>query len=270
MLIDVTIQLVGDVDPEFSPQVAHISGTERCLQTTPFANLLEARNVILQAIQEYLTFDKTNGDVNGYLNGLCLWRKRFREYISGHADQLEEQSSQRSIALLELHAMFLEYSVSCIWPSDPLNPMRWDTYSDTKIEEMIGLAAIALGVNKSVETTNHGSRVAEPRFQLDLGVVPILWNIIDRCRTPHLRRSALRILQFIPMQEGVWNATLASVVAERTISLEEAGLKGIESKEDIPRLKRVCFVLLYLDQDEKKATACYHLHGQEIQTSISW
>ncbi|ETS85237.1 hypothetical protein PFICI_03262 [Pestalotiopsis fici W106-1] len=230
--------LVGDVDPDFSPQNSQASGTAKYFSKSPYSNLREARDDILQATQEYLAFDKINGDVDGYLHRLGLWRDRFREYIQRDARSLEDQTSQRSIALLDLQAMFLEYSVSCFWPSDPLNPMRWDKYSDNKIEEMIGLAATAVGLGVSGETMDHGYCVAEPRFQLDLGVVPILWNIIDRCRTPHLRRYALRILQSTAVQEGVWNAALVSIVAERGILLEEAGLERVKSKEDIPKAQR--------------------------------
>ncbi|KAI0140325.1 hypothetical protein BJ166DRAFT_116417 [Pestalotiopsis sp. NC0098] len=195
----------------------------------------------------------------------------FRDYIQHDANSLDSPASSRSIALLKLQALFLEYSVSCFWPSDPLNPMRWDTYSDDKIEEMIGLAAIAVDFSAHEgETIDPASRIAEPRFRLDLGVVPILWNIVDRCRTPHLRRSALRILQDAPLQEGVWNAALSSLVAERTIALEEAGPERVESKEDIPKEQRVRFVLVYMEPGDNKATACYHMHDQEMQTTIAW
>lgn len=149
--------------------------------------------------------------------------------------------------------------------------MRWDTYSDAKIEEMIRLAAIAVGVDvSSDEAIGCSSSVTEPRFQLDLGVVPILWNIVDRVRTPHLRRSALRMLKNAPLQEGVWNAALSSLVAERTIELEEAGLERVEFKEDIPKEQRVRFVLVYMEPGDNKATACCHMHDQEIQTTIAW
>ncbi|KAI4599436.1 hypothetical protein KJ359_001878 [Pestalotiopsis sp. 9143b] len=230
--------LVGDVDPDFAPQ--HTEGTPgKSLPSSSFTSMLEARDDILQPTQEYLTFDKINGNVDGYLDRLGIWHQMFRDYIQDDDSSLDSPASSRSIALLKLQALFLEYSVSCFWPSDPLNPMRWDTYSDAKIEEMIRLAAIAVSVHVSGdEAIGPASRVVEPRFQLDLGVVPILWNIVDRVRAPHLRRSALRILKNAPLQEGVWNAALSSLVAERTIELEEAGLERVEFKEDIPKEQR--------------------------------
>ena len=75
-------------------------------------------------------------------------------------------------------------------PARPSRPSRasWTTsspftppvallvaFGDAKIEEMIGLAAIAVDLDiRGGETIGLASRVADPRFQLDLGVVPIL------------------------------------------------------------------------------------------------
>lgn len=113
--------------------------------------------------------------MEGYLERLGIWHQMFRDYIQHDANSLDSPASSRSIALLKLQALFLEYSVSCFWPSDPLNPMRWDTYSDAKIEEMIALVAVAVDLEvSSDETIGLGSHMVEPRFQLDLGVVPIL------------------------------------------------------------------------------------------------
>lgn len=60
------------------------------------------------------------------------------------------------------------------------------------------------------------------------------------------------------------------MVAERTIALEEAGLQRVESEEDIFEERRVRFVLVYMEPGDNKATACYHMHDQEIKTAIAW
>ncbi|KAI0399109.1 hypothetical protein F4802DRAFT_590868 [Xylaria palmicola] len=82
----------------------------------------------------------------------------------------------------------------------------------------------------------------KPTFTPEIGVIPVLYIIGVKCRHPALRREVLRILRRQPVQEAVWDSSVAARVVERVIEIEEGGLEGgemIQGMEQIAMWQRV-------------------------------
>lgn len=84
-------------------------------------------------------------------------------------------------------------------------------------------------------TTPPGHSTAtkrKPTFTLTLGIITPLWMTCSRCRDPYLRRRALQLLLSCNRKEGIWDSILTGRVAERVISIEEAGALPLSTESD--------------------------------------
>ena len=90
-------------------------------------------------------------------------------------------------------------------------------------------------------------------FSLDLGFVTPVFFCAIRCRDPHLRRSAIRVLGSQNRQEGIWESTVAAAIAKRWMQLEEEGLGEIERAEQIPESKRIAVLDTQVNVEQSTA-----------------
>lgn len=110
-----------------------------------------------------------------------------------------------------------------------------DTYLD-KYEEVTRLCMELLLDGKGSVSGSSSNRF----FCFDIRVIfPLFWVAI-KCREPHARRRAVKLLGSLHHQEGSWESTTAAKVAEFVISIEEEGLP--EGGGQIPELARVHLV----------------------------
>jgi hypothetical protein len=91
-----------------------------------------------------------------------------------------------------------------------------------------------------------------------------------RCRDPIIRRRAISILRNCGRVEGVWDALLTSKMAQRVVDIEEAGLQGVKSCEDIPEWARLSNVSPVFDSAERRAMLTYSRLGSKIMEVIEW
>jgi hypothetical protein len=91
-----------------------------------------------------------------------------------------------------------------------------------------------------------------PRFQLDMGLVPCLFEVFWKCRDPAIRRKAVALLEAYPRQEGLWDSTIVARTGHRVIELEE-GLNG-ENLVDgqVPVWCRISAIDVVFDLEERK------------------
>jgi hypothetical protein len=61
------------------------------------------------------------------------------------------------------------------------------------------------------------------RFSFDLAVVPPLYTVVIKCRDPHIRRDALKLLDHYPRREGVWDSVAVAGLGRWVMALEEEG-----------------------------------------------
>ena len=101
-----------------------------------------------------------------------------------------------------------------------------NAWRDTTAHEPQPLKFSVMGDNPSKPAHQRGfnpKATAEriPTFSMRFGVVPHLYWAAARCRDPHLRHRASRLLLTCNRREGIWDSTACGRIAERVISAEE-------------------------------------------------
>jgi hypothetical protein len=109
---------------------------------------------------------------------------------------------------------------------------------------------VQFGEELSAGISNTGDLA---RFSLDLGFVTPVFFCAIRCRDPHLRRRAIRVLGSHLRQEGIWESTVAAAIATRWMQLEEEGLGEIKSAEQIPEAKRIAVLDTQVNVEQSTA-----------------
>lgn len=110
---------------------------------------------------------------------------------------------------------------------------------------------------------------AVPLFHTGLGILPILFSTITKCRDPTIRSRALRLMQSRHVQEGLWNSTLTAKVARRVIELEEAQLAS-SSSQNMPTDDPHISVAASLCQERNQATVTIRLASILEQQLLTW
>ena len=111
----------------------------------------------------------------------------------------------------------------------------------------------------------------EPRFSVDIGVVPGVFLVASRCRFDEVRKRAIDMLFSCQLREGIWDALAVAHVAKWLRSLER---EGLAEEEMVPEEKRAVLSAINIDLHNKKATlaAIQKAKTGDIQreTSIAW
>jgi hypothetical protein len=78
-------------------------------------------------------------------------------------------------------------------------------------------------ISSTHELSERTERGLALRFSFDLAVVPPLYTVVIKCRDPHIRRAALKLLDRYPRREGVWDSVAVSGLGRWVMTLEEEG-----------------------------------------------
>ncbi|KPM34328.1 hypothetical protein AK830_g12238 [Neonectria ditissima] len=184
--------LVGDVDFELPLLTC---------RPREFDSLTEAREALLDII-----LDQASPGLKGQAPCILAKHAAKLEQWGRSFDALQNVYDTRAVALLQLYRRDLEVNLARYTRGDPF---FWD-HSVVEFEEIIHHAAVAGGASS---------------FHMDMGVSPILFSVVARCRNPQVRQKAMAVLAG-QAQEGVWNGTLTAKVAGRPIELESAGVEA--------------------------------------------
>jgi hypothetical protein len=91
-------------------------------------------------------------------------------------------------------------------------------------------------VNMATSVTYRKERgPSEPkleRFSFEMKIIPPLFYTAIKCRVPSVRRAAIDLLRLAPRREGLWDARIATRVAETVVEIEENGLLGVDYGPD--------------------------------------
>lgn len=87
--------------------------------------------------------------------------------------------------------------------------------------------------------SNGKLATCKPTQSFSIGIITPLFLTATRCRDPDIRRSACEVLKACNRSESMWNSTLAAMVCERIIELEEAGLGNVSSSAQVPLEARI-------------------------------
>ncbi|PMD35948.1 hypothetical protein L207DRAFT_569350 [Hyaloscypha variabilis F] len=112
---------------------------------------------------------------------------------------------------------------------------------------------------------------SDPRFSVDIGIVPGIFLVASRCRFDDVRKRAIEMLFSCDLREGIWDALAVAHVARWLRSLE---LEGLVEGDPIPEEKRAVLSAINIDLHNKKANlgAIQRAKTDVIQreTSIAW
>jgi hypothetical protein len=150
--------------------------------------------------------------------------------------------NEHAINIMRIHhrVIFLWLSVS-VSIEESVHDLHTRDY-----EEILSLAT-KLTSNVSPEST-------QPRpenFSFEMQIIAPLYYTAIKCRIPSLRRRALHLLDFAPRREGLWNAHIATKIAERIIEIEE---------RDLPSRQGIHFDSCHID-DGSVPTEIARIHG---------
>lgn len=145
---------------------------------------------------------------------------------------------------------------------------KTETAYDAFLPEFTAIITLA-GKVLTYLTASH--QADEPRFSVDIGIVPAIFLVASRCRFDHVRRPALEMLFSCNLREGIWDALAVAHVAKWLRSLE---LEGLAEGAMIPEEKRAVLSAINVDLHNKKAKlgAIQRAETGIIQreTSIAW
>ncbi|KAJ3495468.1 hypothetical protein NLG97_g3373 [Lecanicillium saksenae] len=173
-------------------------------------------------------------ELRGHHATLVRWGTAYENFHAINQSLPNGLDEKSGHALLEMHRRYLLVEISAAQIASIQDPIVWDAYT-AELADVLGYGELAIRLAFEGKEHTDGARI----FHMDTGIVTVAFLIAMRCRDPLIRRRALALLSLGPLQEGVWNRTLASQAAYGLIALEEHQLKVAMSCDDIPRESRV-------------------------------
>lgn len=261
--------LAGDIDPELSIGVmAGASSKPTLSPESRFHSLLEARESILNLAIHVLSGAPGALFGDGFLESGVLmlgwWTAAFDHLVAEQGPSL----SKRGIALLELHKRYLAAHLKLPNPSN--GDERWDNHVDEFLA-LVSWAERALEPDEPpIGTATTTTKGGQPSFHMDLGVIPVMFSTVLRCRDPEVRRRALAVLRNHRLQEGIWDSSLTLRAAERIVMLEESSVAATAAAGANKKPQRVKSVLVRMDPDQKVATLQYGLEDHTFEEVLDW
>lgn len=97
----------------------------------------------------------------------------------------------------------------------------------------------------------------KPTFTPEVGIIPVLYIIGIKCRSPGVRREVLRILRRQSIREAVWDSTLTARIVEWAIDIEEGGSgeanNGAQSAGQIAPWQRIETISWVINSEQSAA-----------------
>ncbi|KAE9371411.1 hypothetical protein N431DRAFT_426074 [Stipitochalara longipes BDJ] len=139
---------------------------------------------------------------------------------------------------------------------------------DVFLPEFTAIVNLAETILPYLASSHQGG---DPRFSVDIGIVPGIFLVASRCRFDHVRQRAIEMLFSCHLREGIWDALAVAHVAKWLRSLE---LEGLAEGDPVPEEKRAVLSAINIDLHNKKAKlgAIQKAKTGVIQreTSITW
>ena len=254
--------LAGDIDPDLRIGViANAVSKPTLTPETRFHTLLEARESILNLAIHVISGARGALFGDGFLESGVLmlgwWTAAFDRLVEERGPDL----SKRGIALLELHKRYLAAHLQMPDPSKHPS-VQWEEYLGE-------FQTLVLCAEKALQPDMDGQGSPPAQFHMDLGVIPVMFSTVLRCRDPGVRRRALAVLRDHRLQEGIWDSALTLRAAERIVMLEESSVSV--SAAGTPALpQRVKSVMVHMDSDDKVARLQYGLDNYTFEEVLDW
>ena len=237
------------------------------LAKTSFDSLSEARQSLL-SITLYSLKDaasRTKEQLHLYHQRFDAWSTSFEGFVAKFKSTPMSDVDRRGLALLELYKQFLALGLVHGYRQDEWSELTWDQHN-AEFEEMVNSATIAAGT----EDEKTSLSTARSVFHMDIGLLPVLFSIVARCRDPLLRRRAIDLMYSGHTLEGVWDGFLTGKVARRLVELEES-VAVVKCNADIPLEVRISTVKFAVGTSERMAIIGFERHDRSlIWETIEW
>ena len=184
-------------------------------------------------------------------NVVDRWLVAYQAFLQKHGRSLNARELQAARTLEISHSLAMMFlTVSTTYSNNDMT--AWDWFTED-FEHVVDLATLIVKSSNN----NKFTKTRGPDFTLDMGIVAPLFVVASKCRHPIIRRKAVALLYAAPRQEGIWDSVLTARVAERLISIEEAGLGNVDRCEDVPDWARISEVEVKFDSLERLGTVKY-------------
>ena len=177
------------------------------------------RFIQIHAIPKYKSIieDATIDEQEKLIVRLRSWSAAFTTLTRGKVVQWNSQERYGADILKIQYTTMLIMLSTCL----SVEEAAFDCYIP-EFEYIVRLAGPMAG--GTPEGTPSSSTLQISSFSFEMGILPPLYYVAIKCRSPPLRRHALSLLSKMSRRESLWDARRLSKIAERVIAVEEAML----------------------------------------------
>jgi hypothetical protein len=202
-----------------------------------FRTLNEARDENFKIINAAVGLISTSADAK-YTNAVTVehlaeqrrleirlqqWRMALDEFLRREENTLEFMEVKSAQMLKAQNLTSYVWLATCLSPEE----CQYDKYTK-EFEEAVKLASAITDLPDDYLCNTVG------RFQFDIGLLPVLHLTGSKCRWPHIRREAMRILAAHRWREGLFDSYRSYRYIRAVMEVEDAGkrqLLGLKPSE---------------------------------------
>lgn len=179
------------------------------------------------------------------ISRLEQWAQKYRAHIF----QLDAHHSALLTATIEQLSLSIWHTLATIM-------LRAGHTADQSIydgflpwfEHILTLAELLLGsLSKRIESSTYSLS----KFQVDIELIPMLYFVGSKCRSPSIRRKALALLRIEHGREGLWDGSAQVRLLEELIAIEEEGINDVVDERSVPAAARIYAIEEERDLDKR-------------------
>jgi hypothetical protein len=171
------------------------------------------------------------------VNRIQRWRMALDEFLRHEGSALDEMDFKSAQMLKAQNLTSYVWLATCLSPEE----CQYDKYTK-EFEEVVKLADQITDIPIEKLCSHIG------RFQFDIGLLPVLHLVGTKCRWPHIRKEAMRILAAHRWREGLFDSYRSYRYIRTVMEVEDAGkrhLLGLRPSElddfVVPEAARIHF-----------------------------
>lgn len=192
---------------------------------------------------------------------LTLWLAAF-QHLSVQENTTEDSREVRAAIVLETRHFNISLQASTCQND---RQMPYDQFNST-FDRIVALSTFFVN---GISSPRSNPGTPDSTFTLDSGVIPSLYLVAMKCRTPATRRRAISLLYLYPCQEGMWEPAMIARFVEEVANLEcslaasAVGCELAETARDVPEAARFSDVVLAATESPRlgRLVCARFLHG---------
>lgn len=270
--LDIAAMAFSVSNARYPYDIASFHATRPNLVPDAFQSVEEARAPLVDHVRWGLicgqsVFEAILGGHSSALPMLEMERLKVQHHLDRWSLQFDKvvlrdpKASPVLIRVLRIwHQLATVHNAAGVYGSE----LRFDTFVN-QYEHAVTLA------EEVIELLSRN--LTDVNFSFDLGITIPLFEVVQRCRHPAIRRRALRTIRAGPKQEGVWGSSGAADTIEQWMLFEESGLAVLEQASDVPEWRRIVDVSANIDVEAGTAELIFAVtpsEGHESELSLGF